>query len=374
MIRRFANKSFALLKLTIATTALLVQPIAANACTSFVLTTTDEKHMYGRTMEFGQLLPTKIGMIPRGYKYQSVIDGNPGYSWTGSVAVIGARVFSGTTMVDGINEYGLTGGILYFPGFAGYKNPAKSASDRTQELSQIDFLTWVLSNFKTVEEVKANLDKISLVGTYNDTIKVIPPVHYTLHDAAGFSIVIEPVDGELKVYDNPYTVLTNSPSFEWHVQNIRNYINLSPYNIGTTEILGQELSPFGQGSGLLGVPGDPTSPSRFIRAIGFISTIDAAELNKDRLVTTEHVLNNFDIPKGFVRPAISPVQQEDEDSDYTQWSVIADLEEKLYYIKTYENQTLFKISFDDFDVSGTEMKLVDLPGPAPSVPLVKPTQ
>ncbi|MFS8183142.1 linear amide C-N hydrolase [Pseudovibrio denitrificans] len=374
MLKRIASKPFALFKITLALFAFVLQPVAANACTSFVLSTVDNIRMYGRTMEFGKQIPTKIGLIPRGYKFQSKINDEIGFSWTGKIAVIGASIFDSPAMVDGMNEYGLSGGALYFPGFAGYKNPSRSEEERAKEINQVDFLVWMLSTFKTVEEIKINLDKVSLVGTYYSNMDEIPPLHYTLHDAAGFSIVIEPVDGEIKVYDNPYTVLTNSPDFEWHTQNIRNYLFLSPFNIGTTTIMGQELEPFGQGSGLLGIPGDPTPPSRFIRALGLISTIDASELNKNRLVTMEHVLNNFDIPKGFVRPAISPTEQEQEANDYTQWSAIADIENKIYYIKTYENTTLHGVSFDDFDVTSGQLQFVNLPSPKPTQPLLPPMQ
>lgn len=88
----------------------------------------------------------------------------------------------------------------------------------------------------------------------------------------------------------------------------------------------------------------------------------------------EHVLNNFDIPKGFVRPAISPTEQEQEANDYTQWSAIADIENKIYYIKTYENTTLHGVSFDDFDVTSGQLQFVNLPSPKPTQPLLPPMQ
>ena len=374
MLKCFASKPIALLRISLALFAFVLQPVAANACTSFVLSTVDNIRTYGRTMEFGKQIPTKIGLIPRGYKFQSQINDEPGYSWTGKIAVIGASIFDSPALVDGINEYGLTGGALYFPGFAGYTNPSHEEEQRTKEINQIDFLVWMLSTFKTVEEVKINLDQVSLVGTFYESMDEIPPLHYTLHDAAGFSIVIEPINGELKIYDNPYTVLTNSPDFEWHAQNIRNYLFLSPFNIGSIDMMGQELTPFGQGSGLLGIPGDPTPPSRFIRALGLISTIDASELSKNRLVTMEHVLNNFDIPKGFVRPAISPVEQEQEANDYTQWTAIADIENRKYFIKTYRNLTLHGVSFDDFDITGTQIQFVNLPSSEPTPPLLPPAK
>lgn len=374
MLKHIARKPAALFKITVALVAFVIQPMAANACTSVALSAADNVRMYGRTMEFGKQIPTKIGLIPRGYEFQSQINNEQGHSWTGKIAVIGANIFDSSAVVDGINEHGLAGGALYFPGFAGYKDPSDDAEQRANEVNQIDFLVWVLSNFKTVEEVKDNLDQISLVGTFYENMGEVPPLHYTLHDATGASIVIEPINGEVKVYDNPYTVLTNSPDFEWHTQNIRNYLFLSPFDTGSTDIMGQELTPFGQGSGLLGIPGDPTPPSRFIRALGFITTVDAAELHKDPLITTDHVMNNFDIPKGFVRPTMSPTEQAQEADDYTQWTAIADLKNRRYYFKTYENPTLYQVSFDDFDTTGSQLRLVELPATEQPLPLLPSAQ
>ncbi len=123
---------------------------------------------------------------------------------------------------------GLTGGVLYFPDFAKYTDPADAKAE--DSLAPWDVLTWALTNFATVAEVKEALSNISVVTVIQKNMGIAPPLHYTLHDATGASIVIEPVDGKLKVYDNPLGVMTNSPSFDWHMTNLRNYVKLSPNN------------------------------------------------------------------------------------------------------------------------------------------------
>ena len=80
------------------------------------------------------------------------------------------------------------------------------------------------------------------------------------------------MDGKLKVYDNPLGVLTNSPTFDWHLTNIRNYVKISAVDAGPLKIAGMTFAPLGQGSGLLGIPGDPTPPSRFIRALAYVQS------------------------------------------------------------------------------------------------------
>ena len=92
------------------------------------------------------------------------------------------------------------------------------------------------------------------------------PFHYVVYDAAGASIAIEPIGGKLKIYDNPLGVMTNSPTFDWHMTNLRNYIALNPRNVPPLKIDGMTFRQFGEGSGMLGLPGDTTPPSRFVRA------------------------------------------------------------------------------------------------------------
>ena len=98
------------------------------------------------------------------------------------------------------------------------------------------------------------------------------PVHVVVYDKTGASIVIEPLDGKLKVYDNPLGVITNSPTFDWHMINVRNYVALNPRNVPPVTINGTTFRNMGQGSGMLGLPGDFTPPSRFVRASVFSAT------------------------------------------------------------------------------------------------------
>lgn len=351
----------ALIKAALAATLFIGSATASRADTSFVLETTDEARIYGRVMAYGPTVPTTIGLFPRGFQFLSKINGKDGLSWKGKHAFIAARVFNRNSTIDGINEYGLTGGALYFPRFAQYKKPTYKDAERKKEINPLDFLTWALSNFKTVGELQAAIDKINLVGAHNDEIDQVVPLHYTFHDAAGFSIAVEPIGGELKILENPFSVLTNAPNLEWHLQNVRNYLTLTPYNVGIRDILDKRLTPFGLGSGLQGLPGDPTSTSRFIQALVYISTVDKQALNKNRIQVAEHILNNFDLPLGIVRPTMDETGEREEPFDYTQWTVVANITMPAYYIKTYHNQVLHLISFDDFDLDGSELTVLELP-------------
>ncbi|MAL02046.1 linear amide C-N hydrolase [Neopusillimonas maritima] len=333
-------------------TAAMLAPHVASACTSFLIPTSDGGSVYGRTMEFGFSMDSKAMVIPRNHKLSSIgPDGKEAMTWTGKYAAVGLNGLGMSTLVDGMNEKGLAGGVLYFPGFANYADPAKA--DPAKSLAPWDFLTWALTNFATVEEVKAaiNNNEVAVVKVIQEALKIAPPLHYTLHDASGASLVVEPIDGKLKVYDNPVGVMTNSPTFDWHLTNLSNYVKLSSVNAEPLKLDGMTISPFGQGSGLLGIPGDGTPPSRFIRALGLTMSVEPVASGPESVRLAEHILNNFDIPKGWVREK----DQGDDPLEYTQWSTVADLSNGMYYVKTYDNQVLRGIDLNSFDLNAKEI-------------------
>lgn len=330
--------------------ALVLAPLEALACTSFTIRTNTKGVIYARTMEFGFPLQSQTMFIPRKQEIAATgNDAHPGATWTTKYATIGMNAFGLKCLSDGMNEKGLAGGLLYFPDYASY-TPDADAGNR-QVLAPWDLLTWALTNFANVAEVKTALSQIVVLGIEEPHLGFVPGVHYTLHDASGASIVIEPINGELKVYDNPYSVLTNSPPFAWHEMNLRNYVKLSPTQAPARLIAGQTIRPLGEGSGLLGIPGDTTPPSRFIRALGFSQSAVPTEPGMPSVRLAEHILNNFDIPKGWAQdPALKEASIE-----YTQWSIIADLQNLRYYLKTYEDPTLREMDFQQLDLDGKDI-------------------
>lgn len=174
---------------------------------------------------------------------------------------------------------------------------------------------------------------------------IVPPLHYTLHDATGASIVIEPVDGVLNVYDNPLGVMTNAPDFPWQLTNLRNYANLTPENVSGASAEGMTGIPSGVGFGLHGMPGDPSPVSRFVRAALMVKSSERISGGLPGVRMAEHIASNFDIPKGLIRDKGVP-------GDYTQWISVADLGQKRYYIRTWDNPVLGGVGFGDFDING----------------------
>ena len=187
---------------------------------------------------------------------------------------------------------------------------------------------------------------------------VPPPFHYIVYDKAGNSLVIEPLDGKLVTYDNPLGVCTNSPTFDWHMTNLRNYVNLSPDNASSTNMAGVEIAPLGQGSGLLGLPGDFTPPSRFVRAAIFSKAAIPPNNTEEAVLQIFHILNQFDIPVGSVRAVVNGVIHTEST---TETSVKAPQSLK-YYFKMYEDQSIRVVDLNQFDLNAKEIKKAPMSG------------
>lgn len=292
-------------------------------CTGIKLTAQDNAVIYGRTLEFGQDLQSQIITIPRNYPLQG---------WQSRYAAVGANACDMPCILDGINEQGLAGGLFYFPGFAEFQ---EVTNPKALAIAPWDLMTWILTTCASVDQVKQTLPTICVTKTVFKPWGIIPPVHAIVHDKHGKSLVIEYRAGKLFMYDNPLGIFTNSPDFEWHLTNLRNYINVSTYNANTLKLGPLSLAPLGQGSGMVGLPGDFTPPSRFVRAAIFSQNIMGTATAEDARRAAFHILDLFNIPKGIVREK----QDTPMHTDYTQWTSVCDLRNNRYYYHTYANRT-----------------------------------
>jgi choloylglycine hydrolase len=328
--------------------ALLFFCQTVGACTSFQLVAADGSRVYARTMEFQFPLYSDVVIMPRNFHFVATGPNNqPGASWDGKYGVVGMNGFSKPLVIDGLNEKGLAGGILYFPDHAVYTNPKDA--DAKKSMAPWEFMSWALMNFASVAQIKAALNDVSVINIVQPDLKVVPPFHYVFHDASGAVLVVEPIKGKLVAHDNPYGVMTNSPPFDWHVNNLGNYVKLSPVEPDPIKVFGQSVSPISTGAGFLGMPGDSTSPSRFIRALTYTSTITPAKSADENVRLAEHVLHNFDIPIGSIR---TPINKKTF-MELTQWSVISDLKNMRFYFSTYDYQPLRMVDLNrtNFDKS-----------------------
>jgi choloylglycine hydrolase len=196
-------------------------------------------------------------------------------------------------VVEGMNEAGLSAGLFFFPDYGEYASYDPQQNEKT--LCDMQFVSWVLSQFSSIDQVKEGLSKINLVTLDHK----IGAVHWRIAEPNGRMVVLEVVAGVPHFYENELGVLTNAPGFNWHLTNLNNYINLEPGSAADNTLKpGITLQPLGHGSGMLGLPGDFTSPSRFVRATFYQTTSPEWATGFETVVQAFHILNNFDIPIG----------------------------------------------------------------------------
>lgn len=313
----------------------LVFAQTAEACTAFRLAAKDGGFVYGRTMEFGFDVQSDVAVVPAGTEISGTLPGGgKGITYKTKYGMVGATAVGLPVIVDGVNDQGLALGMLYFPGYASY--PDVTSENKSQAMAPHEFGNWVLGNFASIDELKAAVNDVALVPVVVEALKQPAPVHFIVFDRSGKSIVIEPLEKTLKVSDNPLGVMTNSPTFEWHTTNLRNYMNLNARNAPVADLDGEKLAQLGQGSGMLGLPGDVTPPSRFVRAVAYSQSAIPSETTKDAVLQAFHILNAFDIPVGMVRD----YEAGELHTDYTVWSSVADLKNLTWSFRTYKDQSI----------------------------------
>lgn len=317
---------------------------SVQACTDFLLTARDGTVVNGRSMEFAQPMASLIVVHPRGERIESMAPGGkPGLAWTSKYGYVLMTSEGREGPNDGLNEQGLSVGFLWFPETR-YQAIAPDESGRAIEILEV--ASWILGNFATVDAVKPALAGVRIWGQKNPLLKGIPPLHIALHDAKGKSLVIEFADGEMNVYDNPIGVLTNSPAFPWQIANLRNFVNLTAVDAEAVSMNGVVIVPTGHGSGMRGLPGDATPPSRFVRAVfhtqNAVPTSDAS----GALNLALHVLNAVDIAKGTDRLSGSTQM-----GDFTQWTVVKNLTNRILYFRSYRDLSPKSIDLKRLDFS-----------------------
>lgn len=320
--------------------ALSVFVAPAFACTGISLKAKDGSIIFARTIEDSQNdLYSEYVVIPRGQKLFSFTPtGEKGLEFTAKYGVLGLSVVQKEFIAEGINEAGLESGLFFFPRYGSYQ--AYSSDSRKSSIGDLQLNQWMLTQFATVDEVKEGLKNVRVVGLEPNSV-----VHYRIGDASGRQVVLEFIDGKAHFHENTVGVITNAPSFDWHLTNLNNYINLQPGNADEQKLGKEPLRALGHNSGMLGLPGDATPPSRFVRAAFYVATAPKLENGVATAMQAFHLLNSFDIPIGI---EIGKHQRTILPSA-TQWTSVIDLSNRLVYYKTAYNNSIRCI----------DMKLID---------------
>ncbi|KGM32351.1 linear amide C-N hydrolase [Inquilinus limosus] len=331
-------------------------------CTDFLLLAEDASVVNGRSMEFGSDLKSELLISGRGTEKTSPTpDLKDGLRWTAQYGYIGMNAYGKTIITDGMNEAGLSIGALWLPG----TRYAHTVSTPSQALVVDLFTSWVLGTCATVDDVKAQLTGGGIEIWGDLVLEKETPLHFPIHDERGRSIVIEFIDGVAQIHDNPVAVLTNDPPFPWQITNIENYVGLSNTDAEPIHIGLQRFKQTGHGSGMRGMPGDSTPPSRFIRTVFQKHFAHRPKDAGEACNLAIHLLNGVDIPVGT--SASRPAHGGKVEYDYTQWIVVKALRQKVFNVRTYTNPTMMQIDLKQLDLSRPGETLHPLPAQPTSI-------
>lgn len=254
---------------------------------------------------------------------------------------------------DGLNEAGLSFSLLWYDADMQWQEVRNS--DKATALANIMLGTWILGNFSTADEAAEAIRKIRVFGLPNPEIGgMVIPAHFILHDAKGKSVVIEYEKGEVHVYDNPLGIMTNAPNFPWMLTNLRNYVGMSEKMLEPATFGGVTYQTTDHGSGMFGLAGDITPPSRFVRMAVMTKFSDKPEKAAGALNLAQHIVSSLHIIRGMAvdRSKDGKITA----SETTQWLSFRDLTNRVYYFRTYDNFNLRKIDLKKLTSTRTESK------------------
>ena len=289
-------------------------------CTALSFLTRD--HYFGRTLDLEYYYNEQVVVTPRAFplpfRKMGVMERH--YALIGMAVVVeGYPLY-----YDATNERGLSMAGLNFPGNAHYPEEMVGKDN----VAPFEFIPWVLGQCETVKQVKKLLEEINLVCENFSAQMPLSPLHWMIADKKE-CIVVESMKDGLHVYDDPVRVMTNNPPFPMQMMHLNNYMNLSCQPAVNRFADGVELDSYSRGMGALGLPGDWSSASRFVRAAFVRGNSVCGQTEEESVSQFFHILGAVEHPCGVVR-----FQDQIEITVYTS---CCNTDKGIYYYTTYEN-------------------------------------
>jgi choloylglycine hydrolase len=306
---------------------------------------------WGRNLDWGFSYGESVITTPRGHVEDWAFNGADADPRKGAhepYAMIGMGIVVDDKPLyfDCGNETGLACGGLMFSGF-GVLPP--EPVEGKYNVAAYEFPTWICSMFASVDEAEAALKNTVIVGKQVNDKYALSYLHYFIADSKR-SIVVEQLEDGLHIHRNPVDVLTNQPTFDWHLENLRTYLHVSPELPPAVTWDKHELAPFGSGFGMHGLPGDFTSPSRFVRAAYFNAHYPAQKGEDDNVSRLFKTLQGSAMIKGG-----STMQN--GMTEYTLYSGCYSAATKTYYYNTYEDPAIKAVHMEDTDLSNKTLAI-----------------
>ncbi len=298
-------------------------------CTAATYKTKD--HYFGRNLDLEYSYKETIAITPRNYKFKfrKVKNLENHYAMIGMAYVVDGYPL----YYDATNEKGLSIAGLNFPKNADYKE-YKNEKDN---ISPFEFIPWVLGQCANMEETLELLKNINLVKINFSNELPLSPLHWIVSDREK-SITVECVKSGLKIYENPVGILTNNPPFD-HMFNLSNYMNLSRDKAVNRFSENTEIKEYSNGMGAMGLPGDLSSASRFIKAAFTKLNSVSGETEMESVSQFFHILGSVKQQRGCVRMGENLYE-------ITIYSSCCNTDKGIYYYKTYENSQITAVDMN----------------------------
>ena len=308
-------------------------------CTAAAFQTKD--FYFGRTLDYECSYGEGVTIPPRRYPFSFRHMGRLDAHY----AMIGmAHVADGYPLYyDAVNEAGLGMAGLNFVGNAQYAE----VREGTENIAQFELIPWILGRCATVREARARLDALNLVGTPFSEHYPAAQLHWLLADKDE-AVVIESMADGLHVYDDPAGVLTNNPPFPQQLFNLNNYMHLSPRQPENRFSQALPLRPYSRGMGALGLPGDLSSMSRFVRAAFTKLNAVSDDTEQGSVSQFFHILGAVEQQRGCCEVA-------DGQYERTIYTSCCNAHSGVYYYSTYDNRCLTAVDLHRENLDGSAL-------------------
>lgn len=324
-------------------------------CSSFTWESKDGSLKFmGRTFDSN---PTEMSVtyFPRNFKFEQYILDPDCQSYQTKYAMVGtAAPLPQAMMDDGINEKGLMGSMQLFPP-AVYNPMDVQAEIKLNPLLMIGF---VLGQCATIEDVKELVPKITVVNQDKDNM--IAQVHYMFCDAEGNSLVVEPIDGKLAMWEDNIGVMTNAPEYPWHMTNLRNYLTMTPDSPQPLELCGKTFPRISTAQGFNGLPGGYASTARFVRLAFVKNFLEKGESELDCVSRMFSGFYSVTVPEGMTVASLFSDAAGITELDCTRYTTVMCPQSLTYYTTWWSSKSIEAFKLEDL-MKGDERKSFPFP-------------
>ena len=311
-------------------------------CTGIKFDDNKGNMFFGRNLDYGINFGERPIIAPAGYEinYRHL----PKQKFTRPIVGMGLNVGNYPLFFEG-NTTELCMAGLMFPNNAYYE---PEIVEGKYNITSFEFIPWVLENYTSVDEVKDVIaNKVNIVSDAFSPKLQPSPLHWLISDKEK-TIVVEQTKDGIRVYDNDINTLTNNPEFPWHLQNLNNYIGLTPNDRSKTKWGNHKVRPQGVGTGSFGLPGDSTPQSRFIKAAYLNATYPTTDTELKGVSRMFNILKSVSMPLGSV------VNDEGQ-KEYTMYSACYSQETQTYYYNWFDDVNIHKVQVTSENGSGDKI-------------------